>query len=106
MARRKEVPPSLVTDFQQNLQAISEIASYLGHAEAANRDDQKLWFQTLVKKLGDLSKLASETQAQLALDAAELKAVPVTEIAEALGLTPSAFYLRRKQARGGGESTP
>jgi DNA-binding NtrC family response regulator len=90
----ESVPKKIRQLTQVRIQAISELAAYLGHADAAMVSDHAEWSRSLIRALADLSRTAKETEVELTQDAIQSKSLTVTEVAKAAKLTRAAVYLR------------
>lgn len=92
----RSVPPKVRTAAQRRIQAISELASYLGHADAAMAGDPAEWHRSLLRALADLADTAGEAAIELTKTAMDTKALTPTEIAKASRVTRATVYSRTK----------
>ncbi|MEU8764498.1 hypothetical protein [Streptomyces sp. NPDC048659] len=82
------------SDLQRQFQSISELCSYLGHADAAMFDDPTEWHRNLIRALADLSKAAETAETALTINAVKTKALTPTEVSRAARITRNAVYKR------------
>jgi hypothetical protein len=86
--------PPIRNRFQLRLQAISELASYLGHADGAMSRDPAEWYRSLIRALTELSEEAKQAEIELCARAVQEKALNVTEVAKAAKVSRNAVYAR------------
>ncbi|MFE8018532.1 hypothetical protein ACFU3O_38130, partial [Streptomyces antibioticus] len=66
------------SDLQRQFQSISELCSYLGHADAAMASDPAEWHRNLIRALADLSEAAQTAETALTINAVKTKALTPT----------------------------
>ena len=82
------------SDLQRQFQSISELCSYLGHADAAMASDPAEWHRNLIRALADLSEAAQTAETALTINAVKTKALTPTEVSRAARITRNAVYKR------------
>ena len=82
------------SDLQRQFQSISELCSYLGHADAAMATDPAEWHRNLIRALADLSEAAQKAETALTVNAVKTKALTPTEVSRAARITRNAVYKR------------
>ena len=82
------------SDLQRQFQSISELCSYLGHADAAMASDPAEWHRNLIRALADLSEAAQKAETALTVNAVKTKALTPTEVSRAARITRNAVYKR------------
>jgi inactivated superfamily I helicase len=82
------------SDLQLQFQAISELVSYLGHADAAMRSDPSEWHRNLIRALADIAEAATKAETALTINAIQQKALTPTEVSRAARISRNAVYKR------------
>jgi inactivated superfamily I helicase len=82
------------SELQRQFQSISELVSYLGHADAAMRSDPAEWHRNLIRALADISEAAQKAETALTINAVKTKALNPTEVSRAARITRNAVYKR------------
>ncbi|MFF8329451.1 hypothetical protein [Rhodococcus qingshengii] len=82
------------SDLQRQFQSISELCSYLGHADAAMASDPAEWHRNLIRALADLAEAAQKAETSLTVNAVKTKALTPTEVSRAARITRNAVYKR------------
>lgn len=82
------------SDLQRQFQSISELCSYLGHADAAMAGDPAEWHRALIRALADLGEAAQRAETALSINAVKTKALTPTEVSRAARITRNAVYKR------------
>ncbi|MFK0182562.1 hypothetical protein ACIQVR_42180 [Streptomyces xanthochromogenes] len=82
------------SDLQRQFQSISELTSYLGHADAAMFSDPAEWHRNLIRALADLAEAAQQAETTLCVNAIKTKSLTPTEVSRAARITRNAVYKR------------
>ncbi|MFC8614779.1 hypothetical protein [Streptomyces olivaceus] len=88
----ESVPAEIRTKMQVRLQAISELAGYLGHADAAMSRDPAEWHRNLIRAFSDLAEEAKAAETELSVHAVQSKALTTTEVSKAAKVSRTAIY--------------
>jgi hypothetical protein len=84
------------TKAQLHIQALSELISYLGHADAVNAGDSAEWYRTLIRGMADIADEAKTAEVALTAYAVRDEALNVTEVGKAARISRTAVYDRVK----------
>lgn len=82
------------SDLQRQFKSISELVSYLGHADAAMAGDPSEWHRNLIRALAEISEAAQKAETALTVNAVKTKALTPTEVSRAARITRNAVYKR------------
>lgn len=93
-----QVPDDVRNAAELHRQALSEFLSYLGHSDHMNRNDVKLWYQTLIRAFADIAKAASEAEQQLSIRSVKDGVLTPSQAADSARVTRQTIHARVKSA--------
>lgn len=92
MAVRKD---TVKDDARARLERVRDLASYALTAEQMNRSDDREWYRTLLRAIGDMRDECIAMERTLSEKADAGKILTPSEIAEAAKISRAALYKRR-----------